>query len=158
MARYISLKEYGTGNSSKNMRDYREQFIHSYQNYQKFMEYLEHLEEYKEEFKGKIPYFWGMRKNWFPLVLLGAVKDGNQQALQLFNRLVADRGCHSFYYKYLQMNFQYHFHHNSGQPHHSWYKCQPHSYVPLQELLESQSDRSSYSSSAPNRFRCKLLP
>lgn len=102
MARYISLKEYGTGNSSKNMRDYREQFIHSYQNYQKFMEYLEHLEEYKEEFKGKIPYFWGMRKNWFPLVLLGAVKDGNQQALQLFNRLVADRGCHSFYYKYLQ--------------------------------------------------------
>lgn len=102
MPRYIDLSEYGTGNRNKNMQNYGNQYMQSYQNYERFLEYLRHLEEYKEEFKGKIPYFWGMRKNWLPLVLLGAVKEGNQQALQLFNKMVKDKGCHSFYYKYLQ--------------------------------------------------------
>ena len=71
--------------------DYGNDYMQSYQNYQKFMEYLRYLETYKEEFKGKIPYFWGMRKNWFPLILLGAVKEGNQEALNLFNKMVKDR-------------------------------------------------------------------
>ena len=103
MPRYISLSEYGTGNSRKNMRNYGNDYMQSYQNYHKFMEYLRNLETYKEEFKGKIPYFWGMRKNWFPLILLGAVKEGNQEALNLFNKMVKDRSCHSFYYKYRQI-------------------------------------------------------
>ena len=104
MAKYLTFKEYGTMNRQKNLKTYgyESPFGRSLQNYNMFMEFLKHLEEYKEEFKDQIPYFWGMRKNWFPLVLLGAVKMGNTEALDLFNKMVKDGKCHSFYYKYLQ--------------------------------------------------------
>ena len=104
MSKYISLSDYGSGNAQKNMRasGYNGSFAQSYHNYHKFMEYLKHLEEYKEEFKDKVPQFWGMRKNWFPLILLGAVKDGYPQAMELYNMFVRERGSHSFYYKGLQ--------------------------------------------------------
>ena len=105
MPRYISLSEYGTGHSRKNMRNYGNDYMQSYQNYHKFMEYLRNLETYKEEFKGKIPYFWGMRKNWFPLVILDkyVARHGikaHQERLDcgvLFMALLHDSDACSFY-------------------------------------------------------------
>jgi hypothetical protein len=64
-----------------------------------FINALKNLESLRDECKGKVPYFWGMRKNWFPLVLLRAAKVGNQQALTMFNQMVQDRNAHSIYYK-----------------------------------------------------------
>lgn len=64
-----------------------------------FIDALENLESLKKECGGKVEYFWGMRKNWFPLVLLRAAKVGNQQALDMFNQMVQERRCHNIYYK-----------------------------------------------------------
>lgn len=60
---------------------------------------LENLDKLRDECKDKVPYFWGMRKNWFPLVLLRAAKVGNESALKLFNQLVEEKDSHSIYYK-----------------------------------------------------------
>jgi len=64
-----------------------------------FLKDLENLESLRDEFKDKVDYFWGMRKNWFPLILLKEVKLGNQAALQLFNKMISDKNSHSIYYK-----------------------------------------------------------
>ena len=64
-----------------------------------FIYALEHLGDLKKECEGKVPYFWGMRKNWFPLVLLRAAKVGNQQALMMFNQMVQEKRAHNIYYK-----------------------------------------------------------
>lgn len=64
-----------------------------------FIDALENLEDLKKECEGKVEYFWGMRKNWFPLVLLRAGKVGNEQALAMFNQMVQERRAHNIYYK-----------------------------------------------------------
>ena len=58
---------------------------------------VEMLEGYKQKYKKDFKYFFGMRKNWFGLILLPLAEEGNQTALNAFNSLLKDKRFNRVY-------------------------------------------------------------
>ena len=58
---------------------------------------VDRLPQYKENYKKEFRYFFGLRKNWFGLLLLPLVAEENQMAIVAFCKLLEDKKFNKVY-------------------------------------------------------------